>query len=307
MNGEEWTEAYLEHYGVKGMKWGVINKDRGGGKVGGSFSKAFSELDPNSQVNIIGLGVAVAALAVQHTLSSGNTRRLMAKGKAVLTNKRKEVPWKVKPELADKNMSIDAIHAKVVAPINPKYGGYGTKMNCRRATYCYEMRRRGYDVQATRTHLATGQEQTGTYNATHPGVNLVAPGQSGIATRKAFEKFHRKSNRPFTDYVNKSKHDLVLQYGDVNVPPNHMFNHISKQPHGARGEIGIMWLAGGGHSIAYENVKGKPVIFDTQNGKRYNTQEEFNLFVQAAAGTATTRLDNLPLNHDFLRKWAKHA
>lgn len=300
MNGAEWTDVYLEHHGVKGMKWGVINKDRGGGKVGGSQEEA--------AIQLAAAGVVIAALAVQHTLSSGNTRRIMAKGKAFLTAKSKEVPWKNKPELADKNMSVDDIMTKVVAPINPKYGKYGTRMNCRRATYCYEMRRRGYDVQATRTHLATGQDETGSYNAQHPGINLVAPGGSGAAVRKTVEKFHRKSNRPFTDSVRAGKTDPVLRYGKVKVPPHELLGHISKMPHGARGEVGLVWLSGGGHSVAFENVKGKAVIFDTQSGKKYEDYIALhNAFGGALAGTAITRLDNLPLNHDFLRRWAKNA
>lgn len=36
MNGEEWTEGYLEHHGVKGMKWGVINKNKTSGLTKGA-------------------------------------------------------------------------------------------------------------------------------------------------------------------------------------------------------------------------------------------------------------------------------
>ena len=33
---------------------------------------------------------------------------------------------------------------------------------------------------------------------------------------------------------------------------------------------------GGGHSVAYEIVRGKPVIFDTQSGKKFKTAADWN-------------------------------
>src|SRR4029077_17292919 len=57
---------------------------------------------------------------------------------------------------------------EVVAPINPGYGDLGTKMNCRRATFAYEMRRRGYDVKATKSVKGTGQMPLSLLKATDP-------------------------------------------------------------------------------------------------------------------------------------------
>ena len=47
-----------------------------------------------------------------------------------------------------------------------KDGKFGTKLNCRRCTFAYELSRRGYDVKATRTMKGTGQTYLGVAKAT---------------------------------------------------------------------------------------------------------------------------------------------
>lgn len=45
---------------------------------------------------------------------------------------------------------------------HPEYGNsLGSFMNCRRCTFAYELSRRGYDVQATKTLIGTGQDANG--------------------------------------------------------------------------------------------------------------------------------------------------
>ena len=77
-----------------------------------------------------------------------------------------------KNDLLSRHMSPDSIMKEVVEPINPGYGGVGTKMNCRRCTFGYEMQRRGLDLAATRSHAGTGQTPTSLLNAIDPESNL---------------------------------------------------------------------------------------------------------------------------------------
>lgn len=57
----------------------------------------------------------------------------------------------------------------VIRGVNPKYGQPGSKMNCRRCTFTYEMRRRGYDVEATRSTKGIGQTGLGLAYGVTPG------------------------------------------------------------------------------------------------------------------------------------------
>lgn len=69
----------------------------------------------------------------------------------------------------------------------------------------------------------------------------------------------------------------------------------------------MQWKAGGAHSMAWEVVKGKPVIFDTQTGKRYNNASEFFSMARQMKGAGFTRLDNVELDQDFLMRWMRDA
>jgi hypothetical protein len=251
----------------------------------------------------IGAGVAagiLVAYGTHHTLNSGNARRLVEKGKAFAT--KKPFSWKKDMSLADKNLDADGIMSKVVRHINPDYGMPGTRMNCRRATYAYEMRRRGNDVMATRTTNGIGQDISGHYNALHPGANLVPPRQSGITTRVLFES--RKQNKPFTEEVIKAK--MNTQFGEKIVHPKQIHEVLDLQPDGARGELGMRWLGGGAHSMSWEKIKGEIVLFDNQAGKKY-VGNDINILGGKLGEAGITRLDNVPLNDDFLLRWVKNA
>jgi hypothetical protein len=349
----EVDELLLEHFGTKGMQWGVrkerkqaarnvraqkfvdkanildekikdlgtdtkgarnILKRREIKKLTEKKESALDDAERKRQGNLskrqkkvaIGAGIAgtiVASYVTYSALNSGNARRLASKGKDFVLQK-KGLPWKLKPELRDPNLDVDGIMNNVVSHINPNYGATGTKNNCRRATYAYEMRRRGYDVAATRTHTGRGQDITGVFNVQTPGANLVPVGVSGAAARVIGEL--RKPSKPFTERASTEGANLGKQVFKGSDIGDQIRYALSKQPDGARGEFGMMFNAGGGHSMAWEKVKGVVVIFDTQTGKKYQGDEIVSLG-QHLSEAGITRLDNLPLNDDFLRRWLKNA
>lgn len=194
--------------------------------------------------------------------------------------KTKNVAWKKDASLTHK-MSVDDLQKKVIKPINSDYGAKGTKMNCRRCTFAYEMRRRGYDVKATKSSFATGQDTLGLH----------------LATSKHFkrqESVWGNKQIHFNDQSPSGRSEAI-------------FKSLSKHPEGARGELGMAWQMGGGHSVAWEIVQGKPVIFDTQSSITYRSPKEFTKFASVIHDAAYTRLDNAPLNDAFMRKWAQNA
>ncbi len=90
----------------------------------------------------------IAAKVIHDTAQSGDLNRISERVKALARGEK--FSYKIDNNLRD-ILDPNEVFEKVVKEVNPDFGDIGTKMNCRRATFAYEMRRRGYDVQATRT------------------------------------------------------------------------------------------------------------------------------------------------------------
>jgi hypothetical protein len=272
-------------------------------------AKRNGKLTSKQKKVIVGASIAaglVAAYVVQDQIQSGDVTRMIAKGREHFSGEKFD--FKRDPKLADLRHE-DEIHEKIVKKVNPDYGKIGTKMNCRRATFAYEMRRRGYDVQATKTTNGNGQTAMGLHNAVSPdrkGKDLRT-GKIRTMTRFGKETFATDdSEKPLTNLISN------LDAGSKNkIPaasrPENIFNALKDQPDGSRGELGVMWKMGGGHSMAYEIFNGKPIIFDAQSGKKLDTPEAFAKAMGSVRDAGFTRLDNIDLNQDYLMKWMKNA
>lgn len=251
------------------------------------------------------VAVPLAAYGAYTMTQSGETRRLITKGADFVKSKFNPTDpgWKLDRSLANSNMNVEDISKKVVSAINPGYGDVGTKVNCRRATFAYEMRRRGYDVAATKTTDGRGQGPVGMFNALFSKQKDIVPENPfSIGAKVASET--NKDSKPFTEFIESFEPGKA---GEINPDtPGGFWSELRKQPEHARGELGMFWGGGGGHSMAWEIVDGKPVIFDTQSGHIYKTVEEFDEIGKHAASIGITRLDNKPLNTNFLLRWVKN-
>jgi len=272
--------------------------------------KRQGKLSTTQKKVVIGASVAAALIAAKVThdgIQSGDFHRLAAKGKNFL-NKDVAFGFKRNEKLADMDLDIDGIQNLVVKKINPDYGGIGTKMNCRRATFAYEMRRRGYDVAATKTTNGSGQTAIGLFNAIDPNATGTKTGMFSYAKRAIKETTAEVNGGP-TPMIDLVKNFAPGGKNKIDVPDaKGVFEALSTQPNGSRGELGVQWAMGGGHSMAYEIVKGRAVIFDAQSGKTFT---DFSEFAQSGGdrlkAAGFTRLDDVPLNKDFLLKWLKDA
>lgn len=381
------VEDFLAHYGVKGMRWGVVHEVDSDGMATKTVDKEKSKQDKREakaqkfekqaanvqtridQLNttdakttyakyvkdtelkdltkirnqalsdaeakrqgkltstqkkvIIGAAVTavvIGAVVIRGNIENGEFNRLAMKGQAFLEGK-KGLSFKVDDKLS-KKMSADEVFENVVKPINPNYGAVGTKNNCRRATFTYEMRRRGYDVKATRTSGGSGQTVAGYQNATTPGK---------FRSTNKFALVGRLSKEAYADSTKTGKPTPLMDLGkngpsgarnpipsiDLKgklpkqamkvVPADAIHAALSKEPDGSRGELVVKWLGGGGHSVAYEIFDGKPVIFDTQSGAKYDSVEAVKAGIGAVESAGFTRLDNIPLNTDYLGRWMKNT
>jgi hypothetical protein len=360
-------KGFLSHHGIKGMKWGVRNKDSGGGSSSSAkdikkASKAVKMVSPdelkkretkaktfdkeaarlrteNSAIQakikganvfqqrsyknqiaeneklidtakkdavavrsgkmtsrqkklLIGTAIAggiLAAYGAQYMVESGELSRLQTKGKRFLD--KDGGLFKKNDKLSNPNYSADDILKNVIPGVNPDYGSWGTNMNCRRATFAYEMRRRGFDVQATKTSIAHGQTLLGLAKAT-------TTDQQDVKSMKHLSSY----------FAIAAGSKNLINTSHVADGGKSIFDALSKEPNGSRGEFAVMWasavpgIPGGGHSMAYEVINGKAHIFDTQNGKEYKTGNDvFGMIAEAGY----TRLDNVDLNMNFLSKWVR--
>lgn len=271
---------YLEHHGVKGMKWGV----RKGESTNGKDLTGVDPITAAIGAVYVGLFLATAFQTVRaihrRKNDSGEDHQ----------KQNANVAWKKKPGLAKKAppMTVKTLQSQVIKQVNPDFPKPGTKMNCRRTTFTYEMRRRGYDVTATKSHFATGQDLGGLNTATlgtkHRARTYESVwGEKVVAPRQEFAK-----------QTPERKSELI-------------FESLGKYPNGARGELAVGWNFGGGHSMAFEVVNKKPVIFDTQNGVAYPTPASFAKYTPITSEAAHTRTDNIPLDEHFLRRWMVNA
>lgn len=366
---------FIEHFGVKGMRWGVVKEENQAKatadaekrakreasakkyderaavaqreidkldkivpknqyeqsmlkaqKMGFLLEKKQAEKDAQAKRDgkltdkqrkiVKGAVITAAVLAAYGTytaVQNGELHRNITQGKMKFLN-RGPVPWKTKEILSSKDLDADGIMKHVVQDINPGYGKLGTKVNCRRATFAYEMRRRGYDVAATRTTNGRGQDGTGLYNALNPTLKekqFARSGRFGIGLKLFKDQRGGVAEKEgsFTHFVSSME---GLAKKAIRPGGKDMFEDIGKlHPDGARGELGLVWAGGGGHSVAWEKIKGTVHVFDTQSGKRLSSGDEFDAYYNKLGSfvgmASVSRLDDLPLNTNFLMRWLKDA
>lgn len=263
---------------------------------------------------LIGAGVTAAVLVTYGAVKYTDSGQLHA-----LLNR--NTPFKRNDRLARK-MTSDQLMKEVVSGINPDYmsldnprGMMGSMMNCRRCTFSYEMRRRGYDVKATHSILASGQTIAGVLNAIDPRSHLQtgslgmlfdsAKPREGAPLRKAFKTTQLGKNKIYKiDETSMGK--LYGQMGGHGRSAN-IFRILSNNEEGARGELCVRWNTLGAHSMAWEVIGGKAHIFDTQTHQHYRNPHEFASVAENIAEVASTRLDNVDLNEGFLARWVQNA
>ena len=252
---------YLQHSGRPGMKWGTFGASgatryqnhavyaKGAPKTDTvkKPDKDRREVNTNKAPAVLlslGLGTTGILLgdpltkAVSSVTVAVNGKRafdhLMAKRAEKLNNIRIDslkVDKKTGFHLKDKEFSPD----EDMKNVNPAYKDFNsnTKNNCAACTLAYELRRRGYDVQAEKAGYGFDREE------------MKAMYQNGKF--KHIEKSNTKDN-----YASK------------------VISELSKEKDGSRGNFIIWWGENAGHSIVYEIQNGNPIFRDCQSSKVYN-------------------------------------
>ena len=166
--------------------------------------------------------------------------------------------FNIKDEYMSKTEDMDMV--------NPNYdpNSYEYSMNCSYCTLTYEMRRRGYDVEARPA------------NPKDPiTIDDIAEYYEGEKIVSYTEKYDpvtatevMLAYTDFDAYVESRLKDYAPRASEI------LTKELLSHGEGARGEIDVYWISGGGHSMAWEVENGKVVIRDNQTNTIYRSTFE---------------------------------
>ena len=158
-----------------------------------------------------------------------------------------------------------------MAAVNPNYErGSLYDQNCAVCSITYDLRRRGYDV--------TAESELSTVSDGSTGLNI-------FEITKMYDDPNRRIIEKLIDvFDNTSKEldamsrivtlsDLNDKYGSSNTAKDYLKNaekEMLSYGEGSRGNLGVEWTAGGGHSVVWEVCNGEVVVRDCQTNETYN-------------------------------------
>lgn len=217
-----------------------------------------------------------------------DTKRLLDYGRAkvnqVLENKRVsklDVDSKTGFHLKNKEMTPE----EDMKHINPQFKNFdtNTKNNCMLCTTAYELRRRGYDVQAGTTTKGYQNKEVIEW---FPKAKLESAYSVNRTDKKQLSK---EATKVGFGIGGKEKYrklsEALLKHGD-----------------GARGNLMVSWnYTGGGHSVVWENQNGRVILRDCQSGKKYTSEGQISKLLSKTFDATYVRTDNV----DFDKKKVK--
>lgn len=161
--------------------------------------------------------------------------------------------------------------AQDMEAINPYYDGsdnYAYSNNCAYCTAAYELRQRGYDVEAAGVGYSTANT-----------LEEVCSWYEGEEVRSTDDFFMENNvDEASVDDVAKWIEDDLLKHGD-----------------GARGQFLLYWAQGGGHSVAWEVVDNDVILRDCQTNEILDVAD----YLQYASGAVYFRTDNVELSDNI--------
>ena len=156
--------------------------------------------------------------------------------------------------------------------INPNFNRaeWDYAYNCSFCTAAYDLRKRGYDVEAAPISLLEG-----------PVVDDILSWYEG------------------SEAVTKADilEDLSAQNLSDGGPTKALNDRLESMGDGARGNLCVYWMLGGGHSIAWEIENGSVVYRDCQTNEVYDKE----LILDCVRDFAYIRTDNCEITEKVLR------
>lgn len=314
------SDDYLAHHGILGQKWGRRNgppyplgasahsaaekkagwrkslsasKTRYGSQDGSkdstSAKKPKEKKDSdNSGAAYFATKMALDIVGLNPIALVKDTKRLMdygsSKVKQAFENMRVsklEVDEKTGFHFKNKEMTQD----QDMRHINPGFKNFNTntKNNCMLCTTAYELRRRGYDVQADTSTKGYNRKDLVDWFPNAKVEDIYSVDRSNkkqMATASFKQEFGIGGREKY-----RKLSESLLKHGD-----------------GARGNLMVSWgLLGAGHSIAWENQNGRVVLRDCQSGKKYTSELQISKLLSKTVDAQYARTDNVDFDAKKLK------
>lgn len=167
--------------------------------------------------------------------------------------------------------------------VNPGYSIFreATTLNCMPCTAAYELRRRGYDVQAQATGHGYQEEAIEKW---FPNSKL--------------EELYKPTVYDWQLTQSITRASLCMNY-DLAKTVN---DKLLKQGNGARGNLMLTYDAYSGHAINYEVDNGELILRDCQTGKKIKHKK---LYLSSCATAQSVRLDNVDFDPEAIKEAVK--
>ena len=317
------ANGYLEHFGVKGMHWGVWNDEtrrrrlglhsRFGGGSDISTAKSGSNkkhglTDRQKTALKIAVGVAVVAAVGGVSIYAAKKHGLiLPKGKKAVDQAMKSVgPDHLLPEGGigfESNLPRCAPNMSMkehIARVNPLHGAWGHGDNCTSCTTALEMRLRGYDVEAIPMESGTSIQNVAKAfkNAEYHDPFGEVFGHDRIERIMTIEDPKKRTNATIKMMaLNPGK---TVEYAKLTQERDKQtYADLMKLPDGARGNFCGVFSGGGGHSIFFQKENGKLNFYDGQTGERYH--QDAKTLLESATNHRWMRTDNLEVDWSVMQ------
>lgn len=278
-----WRYVYtdeLYHYGVKGMKWGIRRYQNEDGTLTalGKQRREFNvgkERVINTAKNVVSSPITIVKatprILLNEVLPGGAMVANLVADTAnlVVGNLDRKRQNKNRMDLSQiKKKESSSTVFEDLKEINRGYGiKYGHSKNCGNCTIAMELRRRGYDVKASRNEYGIYFDELS----------------------KWYKNVELKTN-PITKSKGESKSSYIKRSYDQ------LCTSLEKYGDGARGYLGVVYEKGGGHAMYWENSNSKTRIYDPQRNK----VDPYDIFLAAdPAQHHYARLDNCKIQGDI--------
>lgn len=188
----------------------------------------------------------------------------------------------------DKEYTKEEDQAAVNPNYDPSWMAYSE--NCSNCTLAYDVRRRGYDVEAAPYNQ---------YETFKPTIDEVSTWYKGVSEDDWLV------NRMDTTSDNTHDRSWENKPGKPDftaIEFNETKSAIKSMPDNSYGQFCVYWSHGGAHSLVWEKTRDKVILRDCQTNKTYDYDKYVKEWGQYVDKTYVLRTDNLELTDNALRR-----